>query len=287
MKLIGLMLMRNERWIADFAIAVALQWCDEVLIMLDRCTDDTAMIAASFGLTHPGRVKIIDSPISASVWNEMNLRQMMLVEGRNMGGTHFAIVDADEALTKNLIPQVRGFFTALNQGELLDLPMLAARTLCEYHDDNTVWSKAVITLGFCDMPTLAWRPGADGYQHHSRPPFGNIGRSTPLNRDKGKGGVLHLQFANQRRLLAKHVLYRMVDHLRWPGREAVARLNWKYDQALDLTKAAYTKIPSDWWAMPTSMINLNDVPYQEEEIKKLIGAFGAAAFAGLDLKGLA
>ena len=46
---------------------------------------------------------------------------------------------------------------------------------------------------------------------------------------------MHLQFANKRRLLAKHVWYRMIEHLRWPGRTPVTVLNSKYDQALDET----------------------------------------------------
>lgn len=284
MKLVGLMLARNEDWIIEFSLRGALRWCDAVLVLMDRCTDETGPIVVKIANEFPGRVVHMVAPDS-EVWNEMHLRQATLVEGRKMGGTHFAIVDADEAMTSNLLPDIRGFFERLRPGELLELPMLAARSLTQYHDDNTVWSKALITLGFCDMPALTWRPGGDGYQHHNRPPFGNTGRAAPLNRDKARGGVLHFQFANQRRLVAKHVLYRLVDHLRWPGRETVAKLNWKYDQALDLSQAQFTYINSGWWMASPDLINANGVPYQEQEIRNLLEKHGRGAFAGLDLKG--
>jgi hypothetical protein len=77
----------------------------------------------------------------------------------------------------------------------------------------------------------------------------------------------------------------MVDHLRWPGRETVQKLNWKYDQALDLSKAKFAEIKSEWWSAPPELINLNGSPYQEQEIKKLLAEHGQGAFAGLDLKG--
>lgn len=283
MKLVGLMLARNEDWIIEFSLRAALRWCDEVLVLFDRCTDETGPITIRLAQEFPGRISTLVSPPS-EVWNEMDLRQATLVEGRRMGGTHFAIVDADEALTCNL-RDIRKHFEQLAPGWLLELPMLAARSLTQYHDDNTVWSRAMITLGFRDTMSLTWRPGGDGYQHHNRPPFGNQGRATPLDRDKTRGGVLHFQFANARRLLAKHVLYRMVDHLRWPGRESVGRLNTKYNQALDLSQAAYQYIPSGWWLASPDLIKLDGVPYQEEEIRNLLAKHGRTAFAGLDLKG--
>lgn len=285
MKIVGLTIVRNEAWCIEFCLRVSLQWCDEVLVMFDRCTDQTSLLVSCMELEYPGKIRTMASK-PGMVWDEMTLRQQMLDYARtHMAGTHFAIVDGDEAMTTNLMPDIRRFFSSLSRGELLDLPMLAARTLEEYHHDNTVWSRAMITLGFCDMPTLTWRPGADGYQHHHRAPYGHTGSQTPLNRDKSRGGVIHFQFANTRRLLAKHALYKMVDHLRWPGRETVAALNFKYGQAPYPVNASYAQIPKHWWAADKKLIDMTDVPYQEEEIKKLIEKHGRAAFAGLDLFG--
>lgn len=97
---------------------------------------------------------------------------------------------------------------------------------------------------------------------------------------------MHLQFANRRRLLAKHVLYRMVDHVRWPGRETVKQLNWKYSQALEPPDKV-SPVPDEWWGAGgiQNEINLGGKPYQENEIIGMLQRYGPGAFEGLDLKG--
>jgi hypothetical protein len=107
----------------------------------------------------------------------------------------------------------------------------------------------------------------------------------PLEGLAAHGGAMHLQFANQRRLVAKHVLYRMVDHLRWPGRETVKQLNFKYDQALT-PAGKLSACPKEWWdGHRPDLITLEGIPYQEDEIRRLLSEHGRGAFEGLDLKG--
>ena len=113
--------------------------------------------------------------------------------------------------------------------------------------------------------------------------------ATQLDLLKKFGGVVHAQFANPRRLLAKHVLYRMVDHLRWPGRESVGALNVKYDQALDERGIKYSDVPTDWLDKYALYIeNYYDPegePWQESEVRRLLKTHGRGKFTGLDLKG--
>jgi hypothetical protein len=283
------MLARNEEWCVEASLRTALAWCDQVALTLDRCTDRTAEIAHEVSKEiGGGRVMFITPEDRGTVWDEMNMRHENFVAGRLMGGTHFAIIDADETLTANLLPFMRTWLRHLAPGQILDLPMIPAWGPGVYRDDDSVWTRARLTTAFRDKKDLGWAAAADGYHHHSRPPKGALpDRMWPI--EKGQGGVIHWQFANKRRLLAKHVLYRMVDHLRWPGRESAEKLNWKYDQALS-APGKLTELPDEWQfsdAVKYAGIDFYGVPWQEGEIRRLLDAHGRQAFAGLDLKGFA
>lgn len=285
MKLVALTICRNEDWILEFCLRAALTWVDEVVVVDDGSTDRTREILAAVRKDIPNRVHVVYLQ-HGDHWNEMGVRQVSLDIGRQVGGTHFAIVDADEALTANTAAQVRTYFNDLMPGQLLETPMLAMRTLRRYQDDASVWSGAWLTIGFRDEPSLTWRPAVDGYQHHHRPPLGFRPNRHRIQLSKAQGGAFHFQFANRRRLLAKHVLYRMVDHLRWPGRENVKQLNWKYDQALQ-NPARVTQVPDAWYeGLSPELIHLEGEPWHEREVRRLLLVHGVDAFKGLDLKGV-
>lgn len=281
MKLIGLMLARNEEWVIHASLEAALRWCDGIALMLDRCVDPNAH---ALTLRNGHKPFIVSHAPESGVWDEMTLRQMNLEDGRQLGGTHFAIIDADEILTHNRLGLVRDEFRCLEYSDTLEVPMIPVWDDLDHHlIKDPTWSTAWLTLGFKDAPHMTWKPAADGYQHHNRPPYGH-GQRVRVGRPD-TGGVMHLQFANKRRLLAKHVLYRMVDHLRWPGRESVEELNFKYDQALR-PRGELAAVPAEWWGnYRRTDIDLTDVPYQEVEIRRLLDAHGQRSFEGLDLKG--
>jgi hypothetical protein len=257
------------------------------VLTLDRCTDRSAEIAARVSKeTEDGRIMFHIPENRGEKWDEMDMRQENFDVGRSMGGSHFAIIDADEIITLNLVPVVRKWLRHLAPGQILDLPMIPVWGPGVYRDDDSVWTRAHLTTAFRDNPNLCWKAAADGYHHHARPPRGaSENRMRPI--EKGQGGVMHMQFANRRRLLAKHVLYRMVDHLRWPERETVEQLNAKYDQALS-APGILSQVPDDWLDSDTAATDwtgTGSVPWQEDEIARLLHAHGHGAFAGLDLKG--
>lgn len=278
MKLIACMLVRNEDWIIGASLDAALRWVDGVAILLDRCTDRTEEIVRSMLSRGTHCISCVDA---GEYWQEMDLRQSNLEDARALGATHIAIIDADEILTANNLPLVRSWFEALEPKQCLDVPMIPMRTLTGRQNDGSVWTRARLTIGFRDDPALAFRRGRGGYQHHNRPP---TGASPTRYNPPCEGGAMHLQFANQRRLVAKHVLYRMTDHLRWPGMLTVDRLNRKYDEALAAPQQT-DPVPESWWgAYHRSAIVLDGVPWHEAEIAALIRRHGIGAFSGLDLK---
>src|SRR5687768_3759320 len=105
MRLIATLPAHNEAWVIGASLRAALRWCDAVVVLLHACTDTTPAIVDAIASEHPGRVEIIWD--GDAKWSEMTHRQWMLEAARDMGATHLAIVDADEILTGNLIPQIR------------------------------------------------------------------------------------------------------------------------------------------------------------------------------------
>lgn len=286
---VGLLLVRNEEWVIGASLRAALQWCDKAVVYMDRCIDRTKDIVREIAGEYPDRVISVWDDSPSAVWNEMDMRHQMLLHARQAGGTHFAIVDADEILTANNLPLVRNWFRNLAKGQLLEVPMVPVwDDINHYRSDACVWSRARLTFGWRDNGEQGWKAREDGYQHHARAPHGVMGPiCNPIPHDGGSGhpgGVMHLQFGNRRRLIAKHVLYRMVDHLRWPGRRTPNRLNQIYDEAL-APAAALAAIPGEWnhpyrW----DLIDVAGVPWQEQEIGRLLAEHGRPAFEGLDLK---
>lgn len=288
MRLIGLSLIRNEQWIVEFSLRVALTWVDELVVMLDRCTDNTLDIVHKVAKEHSGRVHFVECPPDQH-WQEIQLRDKSLQIGRELGGTHFAIIDADEALTANLAPKVRDWFFTLKPSQLLELPMLAVRNLNEYQEDNTVWSRAMLTLGFCDFHLLTWHVASDGYQFHHRAPYCSGSGVRPLTNNRHDGGVFHLQWANPKRIQAKHLWYFLNERIRWPDRaeSSVQRLNEKYSQATSEQGVFLRPIPKDWkGSQPWGLIKTDGEPYFDAEIRSMIERHGKGIVAGCTLPGI-
>jgi hypothetical protein len=283
MKLIALMVVRNEDWVIGATLDAALRWCDGAAILLDRCTDNTEDEVARVA-HYAGKRVTVGAIKSGDGWDEMSHRQTNLESGRMIGGTHFAIVDGDEILTHNLLPSIRDAVSGLQPGHVLDIPMIPVwDSLDTYRVECPTWSKAYITAAFADHPSLTWQPAHDGYQHHNRPPINHLDRVRKWQHEDG--GVMHLQFANQRRLLAKHVWYRMSDYLRWPDRDTAAKINWRYDLALK-PGGMLSPVPPTWWGnYRKDDIRLDGCPYQEGLIADAIATHGRDRFHGLDLKG--
>lgn len=112
---------------------------------------------------------------------------------------------------------------------------------------------------------------------------------------QGAGGVLHLWGANERRLRAKHALYKMVETIRWPHKSR-AEIDRLYNLAF-LPAAGpqfeqrwhFAEVPFEWWLPYQHLLPYLDLaatPWQEEECSRLHTLHGARRFEGLDLFGV-
>jgi hypothetical protein len=281
-KLIGIMPVRNEDWILGFSLRVALKWCDEVIVA-DHWSEDRSRRIIN-GL-HP-RVIVRDD--REYQWREMEQRQMLLMTARERGATHIAIIDADEVLTANLLPGIRNIVENTPSGSMLDLPLYNMRQTREvptYHS-NGIWGNRWVDVTFADRPELHW--AGDGFHH--REPFGQSWhgrRSKPIQ--QGEGGVLHFWGASERRLRAKHALYKITERLRFPKKTA-KEIDDYYNQAIIPQLPWQFKAVKPEWIEPYAdlmqYLHIDREPWHEAECKRLYRDHGEQTFHGLDLFGV-
>lgn len=275
---------RNEDWILALSARAVMMWTDE-LILLDHCsTDNSRDIALEVAAEFPGRVTILED--SNPEWQEMRHRQMLLDCARKQGVTHIALVDADEVLSGNLLPEIRSHVQTCPQGRTLQFPWQCLRgSINRTHVDGT-WGRADVSVAFLDDPAFHW-VSREGYDFHHRHPMGRPFRPfSPIGRDGG--GLLHLQFVSDRRLRAKQYLYQLTERLRWPNREPVDVVRKRYSTAV-YEHNAMADVPASWWAPYGHLMKYLDIdaePWQEAACRKILGEHPGIS-AGLDSFGVA
>jgi len=305
MKIVGLMAARNEEWVLGLAARAALMWLDELVILEHASTDRTCEIASEVSREHPDRVAVLLE--SNPVWEEMRHRQRMLAEARERGATHICYIDADEVLTGDLLPAIRGVFQGIPPVSILQLPWLALRgSIAQVHVSGPWAQGQNVSFGFVDNPILHWSSEErGGYDFHHRHPMGKpLVPWTPLGAmGLRSSGLMHLQFVSGRRLRAKQAYYKMQEVLRWPDREPnqVRAVNERYNLAVygayhpapgwdSRLDATMDGLPAErWWEPYKPLLKHFDphiIPWQEAEVLKAIAAHGPQRFTGLDLFGI-
>jgi hypothetical protein len=287
-------------------------WCDEVIVYLHCCTDGSERIVEDVRRQNVGRVHIVHQ--HSPVWAEMIHRQTMLEIARQCGATHVAIIDADEVLTANVLPlpSPRGDWTARDgdqtlirfhvqhmlKDSILQLPLYNLRgSLNGYHSSGVWGCNRFLSVAFADDPRLCW----SGDTFHRREPSGApLSWYQPIKH--GQGGVMHLWGCSERRLRARHALYKVTERLRWPAkplREIEQEYNlWRSPEDAGVKWPAQTDwqqpwtfadVPASWWEPYAHLMQYLDVdaePWQEAEVRRLVTEHGAALFTGLDLFGV-
>lgn len=287
MRLIGMMPCRNEDWVLELSARAAMMWCDALVIFNHASTDRSLETISELANEFPGRVLYGGS--SDPNWREMEQRQAILNGAREGGATHLAIIDADEVLTGNLLPMIRVHVESMPPGRILQLPGYNLRGGLDQYHATGIWADRWFSTAFRDEPRFGW----SGDRFHHREPADCMPWSRPVM--QGHGGVMHLWGASERRLIAKHALYKMNETLRWPQKSR-AEINQLYNLAF--VPAAnrqfdqnwsYTNTPVSWWEPYHHLLDrvrVHDIPWQEAECRKLHVEHGAERFAGLDLFGV-
>lgn len=275
MKLIGLMLARNEDWVIGLSARAALMWCDALVVVMHNCTDETEDIV--FEDLDEDRVLIYGE--RSKHWEEMRYRQTGLDIARKVGATHIAIIDADEVLTGNALAEVRTMTEILPDGVCLQVPWFQLRCDALYlpapdrsiaYMSSGMWAHQNSVVSFKDNPKFHWA-SRDGYDFHHRQPMGLPFVSHHMY-DNRASGCMHLQFLSRRRLIAKQFLYQLTERKRWGyDTESIKK---KYVPTVTESDAAQlAPCPENWWAPYSHLmqyLHVDREPWQEEECFRLI-----------------
>lgn len=288
MKIVGLILARNEDWVLGLSARAALMWCDQLVILFHRCSDYTCALVADIALDFAGRRIVVRSSY-CSDWSEMSLRQDMLEIARGLDATHIVTIDADEVLSGNLLPTIREEVENTPEGWVLRLPWLQlarvcakcyggselVKLYCPYDHDVSVmssgmWGRQNVTVAFPDDPAYHWK-AQNGYDHHHRHPMGREYQPHhPIQtRD---AGLMHLQFLSRRRLIAKQFWYQLTERLRWGFEPSVIRERY-VPTVFEADTAKVSPCPESWWAPYAHLmqyIHIDREPWQEGECQRIL-----------------
>jgi len=291
MKIIAIMPCRNSGWVLGLSARALLQWVDELIVLDHNCIDDTLSILFQIRDEFPGRV--IRLLADDADWPEMEHRQKLLTEARQRGATHIVTVDDDEILTANLVPQIRNIIRDMPEHMTLQLPWLCLRgNLHTVHADG-IWGRAYASVAWKDNPCCHWKPQAGGYQHHHRHPMGRV--LVPWMTPRSRGGLMHLQMVDERRLKAKQYLYQLKDRLNpTPARPTAQSVRDYYSPAVygksasDPGHVVVDEVEAEWWeGYETLMqhLHLGGEPWQIDACRKILRE-NPGIEAGLDDFGL-
>lgn len=232
MKIIALFPVKNEAWILPTTIPQIKKFADEVICVDGNSVDNTVEILQSLG------VKV--RPQDEKGTNFSSWRRQLLEWGRELGGTHFLWVDADECPTTNFLPHYKEELAKMKPGEKLCMQWLTLwKDPKAYRDDTSVWSNLYKDFVYCDDGIANF---ADVALHEGRTPGSNEGTQKIISPEIG--AMLHFQAVAFKRYQIKQAFQRCRELDMQTA--SAQRINHKYSETLDNPHAKVTVVPEQW-----------------------------------------
>jgi glycosyltransferase involved in cell wall biosynthesis len=283
-KIIGLVPVRNEEAYIDQCLRALALYTDAIIVLDDASTDNTVAIVESLA-----QECHIDRIIKKAVWkrDEPGDRNKLIQAGREIGGTHFIVLDADEMFTASCLKNnfLRNKILALEPGDWLRLHWIRLWKSINQVRFETNPEKRI----FCDIrPFIFCDDGVSEYRsnfiHTSRFPTtlteGKDITITPVE----TYGVLHFQAVNWRNMRVRQAWYRCIEHIRSPEK-TVERINREYAAYESDNNCQLVSCSSAWFEYPFFDRTAYEAPEQwrEKEILSWFTQYGMKFFADLDI----
>jgi glycosyltransferase involved in cell wall biosynthesis len=277
-KIICLMPVRNEAWILERTLGVLSTFCDHIITADQHSTDGTRQILEKFS----PQVSVIDNPGNI---HSTRIRWRLLEEARSFEGNNFIfLIDADEIPTANITDaDVLNALIRLPPGTALEIPWIQLwRHPLRWRDDDSVWSRRWIPVGFRDDRSVKYGPVIHPNDHNARlPECRHIVRSGTIK-------LLHYQFVLFERKRSKECWYRASEAMEL-GDKKHKEINHYYRVARDERDVRLAPIDPQWIAGWQEMgINLEHFEEQplywyDVEVLRWFREKGLAYFAPIDL----
>lgn len=279
-KIVALIPVKNESRHITFCLQAVAKFADAICVSDEASDDNTVQIIES--LAAECRVERI---IKKQAWNfnETQRRQPLLDAGREIGGTHFIVFDADEAFTSNLAENdlLKCKILKLKPGERLELTWIQLwRSVKYFRHDTSVWTNNYKAFIFADDNNCYYH---EKTFHLERVPSNLYGKSYRI--EGYKYGVLHFQFVNWRNLLIKQAWYRCLERI-MHSQKSMQEINALYAPSKDETNIGLSNSLSEWFSNYDFFDeNIYDTPEQwrENQVLQWFEQYGREPFAELDI----
>lgn len=224
-KIVGLAQVRNEADIIEQFLRGMAVYTDAIVILDDNSQDDTVSIVES--LANELNIEcIIKQDFSA--WQkgyEKNNRQRLLNAGREIGGTHFILLDADEMFTAQCAKDnwLRNKILSLKPGQIMRFPMINLWDSCKQYRDDALCSPHSAKWGsimaiICDDGQCHYQvnpsSSPSGVIHVSREPYNRIKSHQDVRVENLDHCVIHFKCVNLKNLDVKRVWYMCLEYIR-------------------------------------------------------------------------
>ena len=235
MKVIGLMIAKNESWILPTTIPQQLKFVDELLVLDGNSTDNSIQILRNF----KGRVHVREqgnNPDNYAAW-----RQELLTWARQRNATHIVCLDADEMFSADLLKNWRELLSKMKPGNKLMFDwILLWKNARNFVSGGSVFANIRKDFVFCDDKKS---PYVKIMLHEGRTPGEN--NSKILNYvPRETGAVLHFQSVPFERFMMKQAYICCKDYRLNP--ESAKGMNYKYEMALRTSKIKTSIVPRAW-----------------------------------------
>lgn len=281
MKRILVFPVKNEEWILKTMLACHSLWVDHIIAAYQDSSDRTLEILESFP-----KVSIVEN--NATTHNS-NVRKLLLDEARKISGEKIIFsFDADEIPTAEMLTQE--FWDKVEElphGSAIELQWIQLwRSTKEYRNDNSVWSNSWKVFGFVDDGNMEYDSLNVVNDHTSRVPTAALANIVRFDQPK----ILHYQFANWPRMLAKQAYYRIMEFLKSDGGFWSAfKINARYAATDDERGIKLNPVPQNWVQdyadrhVELPEVNADANNWFMSEAGKIVQQFGAAKFKWLDI----
>jgi len=270
MKVVALLTFRDEAPFLPAWLDSASRFVDDIVALDDRSIDGGGLLVEAAG----GTVLRAEGRTNAEGFSAR--RQVLLELGREVGGTHFLCLDADEVLSDPFIRNGRSLLASLEPGT-----SLAVEQINLWHSTTHYrrgWGyRRPLALVFRDAAALAYEFAAI---HESRIP--RPAEMARRNLPAAQAAIVHLQFVAWHRAQAKQAWYRCRELLDG-GR--VDAINARYWFTLDSALVHRRPMPREWLARRIDLDAVAAAPtsWHLAEVLRFFEDRGAAHFEQLQI----
>jgi len=273
-KIIGLVAIRNEELLIEQCLRGLAAYTDSIIVFDDASEDRTIDIVQSLVSECT-----IEKILCKKKWHrtESDDRNLLLQEGRKLGGTHFIVIDADELFTANCANNnvLRNILLKLEPGDSIYCHWIRLwKNIHQFRATNIELKH----FAFCDNGTAAY---PTQFLHSSRTPEGLNGKHIDLG-NYSMYGLLHFQAVNWRNMLLRQAWYQCLERIRCPKKDP-QKIIQTYAHALNEHNLLLAQCPQEWFAYDffDESVYYQPDSWREQQIEAWMKEYGTAYFKNL------